>query len=140
MVKSGGKPKIPSKLPPQEAALVVGGSEIDGGAEAVADGKAVAEAQQLSGDSTIDELRRQAEASDHGRNERFKDALEKIANVAMWVAAALILTITVVWVYHLVMPASCQWLTPSQFDKIQSILVSVAVSSVVTAYFQKRLS
>jgi len=81
-------------------------------------------------------LARQAE---HHRNEKFKNHFEKIALVALWMAAILFASLFIVWAWHTLLPIKYHWLSTPQMDSIKAILFGGIVSSVAMGHFRRRL-
>ncbi|MGU3399131.1 hypothetical protein ACLBWS_05220 [Brucellaceae bacterium D45D] len=99
----------------------------------------VKEANLLGNDLDEDQIRRRSATNEHKRSENFKNHFERIALCGMWTVASIAAVLTVLLVYHLIMPTSCHWLTPNQTDKIWSFLSGGVIASVATGHFKKRL-
>ena len=63
-----------------------------------------------------------------------------IAVVALWAAGIFALLLVGSWILHLVVPAKTQWLTNDQIAKIQTILSSGSIGSVISLALQRQLS
>lgn len=84
------------------------------------------------------DLRREADESDHDRNERFKRHFDNIGIVALYVVACALLLSGGIWFWHIVTP--CHFLKPEQLAVLQNMLTGGVLVSVGTAYMKKRLS
>lgn len=132
MSETQGEPlkRIPG-LPQSEAATL----EVQVGAS----DSGTQEAQLLSQGLPESEISRQAAASEHRRNEQFRDHFEKIAISGLYLAALVFLTVGLTWFYHLLMPESWHWLNADQVAKLQNLITGGILASIAGGHIKKRL-
>lgn len=77
-------------------------------------------------------LEEQSEKAQHKRRERFRDSFLKAACVGFWVAFSGAMVLFLYWLIHLMLPVCWHLATPAQLDKIQTLLFTGAMATVVT--------
>jgi hypothetical protein len=97
-----------------------------------------AEALSLGRGLPARDLRREAEESDHERNEKFKGHFDKIGICALYVLAGASLVAGVIWFWHIVTP--WHFLQTEQLSHLQNLLTGGVLVSVGTSYLKKRLA
>lgn len=93
----------------------------------------------LSSGRSPEELEADEREREFSRNQKFKDHFERIAIVALWVFAAAILAVGSIWLWHLLMPPKCRWLTTEDVSHLQSIATAGLLVGLVSNHFKKRL-
>ncbi len=124
------------RIPPEAAK-----EEAKSGAEADAsdgDGGS-AEAKQLSRGLSVRDLKKEAEESEHGRAERFKNHFEFISMIALYGIAGVAGLFGIIWFWHIATPNSWHWLQPDQVEKIQNIFAGVILAGALGDHFKRRL-
>lgn len=101
--------------------------------------QAVAEEKSLSSFRTAEELAQRAREMEADRHQRFRDAFEHIAILALYVGAAAIGVLSTIWTLHLVLPADRRWLTAEDLTHVQTLLTAGVLVGVVGGHFKKRL-
>jgi len=96
------------------------------------------EALSLSRGLAVRDLRREADESDHDRNERFKQHFDHVGIAALYVTALALLLAGGFWFWHIVTP--WHFLAPEQLSVLQNMLTGGVLVSVGTNYMKKRLS
>ena len=132
MTAESGEPlrKIPGLPPSEAAALSTQVGTPDGGTQ---------EAKLLSLGLSEHEIARRAAASEHRRNENFRDHFERIAIIALWLTAVLLFVVGFTWLYHLLMPERWHWLSADQVLKLQNIVTGGVLAGVAGNHIKKRL-
>ena len=100
---------------------------------------AVAESKQLSSGKSADELKKEAEESEHGRSEAFKNHFGCITVVALYLMAFGVTAFAGVWAYHVLTPISYHWLTAEQLAMIQNLVTGGVLVGVIAEQFRRRL-
>ena len=95
------------------------------------------EALSLGRGLPVRDLRREADESDHDRNERFKGHFDNIGIIALYAIAVALLIASAFWFWHIVTP--WHFLSPQQLAVLQNMLTGGVLVSVGTAYMKKRL-
>lgn len=104
--------------------------------ENVEDEKSGKEAQALA----VDKLDQQAKAREHGRTEKFRDAVALAVLIVFWLAFAGIVTLGLIWFWHLITPpGSLRFLDTNQIDRIGTLLLGGITTSFVSGYAKKRI-
>lgn len=96
-----------------------------------------AEALSLGRGLPVRDLKREADESDHDRNERFKGHFDLIGIIALYIGAGAILLAAGVWFWHILTP--CPFLTDEQLKQLQNLLTGGVLVSAGTTYLKKRL-
>lgn len=122
-------PQIPG-IPPAEQAASGESASIE---------RAWAEAELLSRNATPEELERDAAQREHDRNQRFRHHFEKIAIVALWVAAFAIAAVGAIWIWHMAAPERLRWLKGEDVSHLQSIMTAGLLVGVIGNHFKKRM-
>lgn len=100
--------------------------------------KATAESRQFSEGLSASDLKKVAEASDHKRNEHFKDNFGRLQVIGMWAIGLGLLALAGVWALHMVLPTNWQWLDKEALSRIQGIITGGALVSLLTEQFRSR--
>lgn len=120
---SGDDPKVP--------ALIGDGEDHE------EEDKGQQEALSLGRGLPARDLRREADESDHDRNERFKGHFDRIGVAGLYVTAIAVFLAALFWFWHLVTP--WKFLTDEQLAHLQNLLTGGILVSVATSYMKKRL-
>jgi len=104
------------------------------------DDQSAKEAKLLASDLDQEEIANLAAANEHKRNEKFRDHFECIAVSALWVAAATILIVAAVWLWHMLMPSSWHWLSKDEIHTLQNLVTGGMIATLATGHFKRRLS
>lgn len=83
------------------------------------------------------DLRKEADESDHDRNERFKEHFDNIGIAALYAVSFALLIAGGFWFWHIVTP--WHFLAPAQLAVLQNMLTGGVLVSVGTSYMKKRL-
>lgn len=67
------------------------------------------------------------------RAEAVKSHVHRAVLVIFWVLVASFLAMFLVWIFHLITPTRCHFLTDEQMNHLQSLLLSAMGSSVITS-------
>jgi hypothetical protein len=95
------------------------------------------EALYLGRGSSVRDLRRETDESDHDRNERFKGHFDKVGIAALYAVSTALLIAGGFWFWHIVTP--WHFLAPTQLAVLQNMLTGGVLVSVGTSYMKKRL-
>ncbi|MCB9961944.1 MAG: hypothetical protein R3C00_07305 [Hyphomonas sp.] len=98
------------------------------------------EAQQLTRNLSSEDLKREAEKSEHYRSEDFKNHFGFITVAALYVMAFGVFIFAATWVWHIVTPRCWHWLEDSQLSKIQNIFTGGILAGLIADQFRKRMS
>jgi hypothetical protein len=104
------------------------------------DGASGNEASLLGSGFTEDEIRRRAADDEYLRGKKFKDHFERLAIAAMWIAAAAILAVGSIWIWHLLASEEYRWLSKDAVDKVQNIFTGGILISAFADHFRKRVN
>jgi len=99
---------------------------------------AVQEARVMSGGMSFEELQADAKKSEHSRNEKFKDHLEKIVLWGLYVTAFGTGTFAIIWGLHVILPEKWHWLDHTQLESMQNLLTGGVLAGLVGDHFRKR--
>lgn len=77
-------------------------------------------------------LEEQSQKAQHKRREVFRDLFLRAACIGFWAAFGGALVLFLYWIIHLMLPLCWHWATPEQLDKIQTLLFTGAMATVVT--------
>ena len=88
---------------------------------------------------SAEEIQKDAEVREHGRNQRFREQFEWLAIASLWVSAVAILLVGGVWFWHLLLPERWRWLKPDDVSHLQSIVTAGLLVGVIGNHFRKRL-
>ena len=97
---------------------------------------AIKESQALS---AFDDLEKEAATADHHRFQKFKNAVNKIAIVLLYIFAILLVIAVITIAWHLMAPEYCHYLSAGQLDKLHTIVGSALFSSIATNYIKNRV-
>lgn len=86
-----------------------------------------------------EEARRIANGRDLHRSEQFKDLLNGIAMLMLGVAALGIALSFIFWFYHLLTPATWDFLADTQLRKIETVVFSGMLVGVAQTYIRRHL-
>jgi hypothetical protein len=84
-------------------------------------------------------LEREAARSEHERSETLRDQIHYAAVGGFWCAATVCLFGFVVWALHLLGPEAWHFLSPERISKIESIVTTGSVITLIATYFRHRL-
>lgn len=84
------------------------------------------------------DLRREADESDHDRNERFKGHFDKIGIFGLYAVSGALLISGLIWFIHIATP--WHFLNKDQLANLQNLLTGGVLVSVGTSYIKRRLS
>lgn len=110
---------------------------VEGDATLEGDDLGQAEAVSLGRGLTERDLKREADESNHDRNERFKGHFDNIGIVAMYAIAGALLIAGTVWFWHIVTPY--HFLDSNQLSHLQNLLTGGVLVSAGTSYLKRRL-
>ena len=82
---------------------------------------------------------KEAQAKEHQRKEGVKGAIHKGAMTLIWLAIGIIAVMLLTWAYHFVTPDCMHYLEAEQRDKLENVLFSAALASIVSGYVKKML-
>jgi hypothetical protein len=123
--------QVPGLSPAEVAALESFAGDRDTGA---------LEAQLLTQGLDEDEIRRRTAASEHSRNEKFRDHFETISIIGLYLISLIFCLVGLTWLYHLLTPEWWHWLSPEQLFKLQNIVTGGIIASIAASHVKKRLS
>lgn len=103
------------------------------------DEKATREVEQLSGEKSQEEIRREALAAEAKRSERFREHFERLATLSLYLTWTAITAVACVWLCHLLTPEAYHWLSESQVEQIQAVLTGGVVAGVAVGHLRKKL-
>lgn len=106
--------------------LKVKGPQI--GSESIDDDLAKREAVDFSQET----LQADEAQQNHSRKQRFHNHLITAIILAFWMGIAVLVGLVFSWLYHILTPGSCHYLSPDQIEKIQTMLFSGLVSGLLT--------
>ncbi len=69
--------------------------------------------------------------SSHKRDQTTRGNIHTVSIMALWVVALVSLGFVIVWAWHMLAPGSLYFVTESQLDTIQAVLVSIVGSSFI---------
>lgn len=75
--------------------------------------------------------------NEHRRTQRAKNVLNWIFVVFMSVIGGVFILAVGIWVTHLALPVSWQWLSTAQREEIQKLFTSGVVGGAIFAYYRK---
>lgn len=122
------KKKIPALLPEETEALERPKGDGDTGQQ---------EAKILSLGLSQADIKKNADAKEHIRDQYFKDHFERLAVVALYTAFIGFLAVGGTWFWHLLTPWS--FLTPEQVATVQNIATGGILATVATGHVKKRV-
>ncbi len=67
---------------------------------------------------------------------RRAESRKNVFQTILYTVVVLIGILLVTWVLHLVLPDQCQWLKPTQVDKIENLLLRTVTGSALTIFAQ----
>lgn len=82
-------------------------------------------------------LEEEARRNEHNRRERLRFHIGWAAVWLFWMAVIGVGGMALVWFYHLIAPMAWHWLSVEQVSKIQGMLFSGVVASVIPVYAKK---
>lgn len=127
----GARPRqIPPGVPQNEQAA-------SGNIDSI--GRAYAEYEALTRNASPEDLQKDADFREHGRNQRFRHQFELIAICALWIAAAAIAGVGGVWLWHMAAPDRWRWLKSDDVSHLQSIMTAGLLVGVIGNHFKKRM-
>jgi len=77
---------------------------------------------------------------EHKRREVIRKHLHWGMVGLLWLGMVSIAALLLTWVYHIVAPNSCHWLSVEQLNKAQNVLFSAILAAVVSDYAKKHLA
>jgi hypothetical protein len=98
------------------------------------------EAKQLSRGLKDRDLERECKLNEHDRDQKFRKHFEFLSIFAMYALFGVMGFLGAIWLYHIVMPDKCKWLTCDQVTIIQDILTGGIIAGLLADHFKKRLS
>jgi hypothetical protein len=104
-----------------------------------ANGSANDEAKQLASGRNVGDLKKEAEANEHKRDQKFRDHFERLAIVGLWLGAIFAGLVGVTWLFHVLTPVSCHWLTSEELSKLQNIFTGGVLVSAAGDHWRKRM-
>lgn len=87
-----------------------------------------------------DDLESDGKRQEHGRHQKFRNHVNAAMLGLFWLLVALVGAGTIVFVWHLLTPASWHWLEEDSLAKLQTLLGSALLSSALTGYVNKRIA
>ncbi|UMM08416.1 hypothetical protein MKW11_14705 [Gluconobacter frateurii] len=97
------------------------------------------EEKELSQGWSASEIKERERKSKFQRNERLRCHFDLVLIIGLWVAAAIVLAVTIVWVANLVLPDSKRWLTTDESGKLQWFVTGIILASTALPRVKKRL-
>jgi hypothetical protein len=80
---------------------------------------------------------KQSKQNEFNRSETVKTVLHYVA-VAIFLEFVLVyMVLLAVWAWHLILPPDCWFLAPTQFEKVQAIVLSGVVASALSKYYER---
>lgn len=103
------------------------------------DSQARAEAKQIGSGRSVEELAQDAAEQEHGRTQRFREAVERVAILGIYAGALGILILAGTWLINIVLPLDERWLEPEDLAHIQTILTAGVLVGAVGGHFKRRM-
>lgn len=100
------------------------------------DGKARSEAISMASGN---DLENDSKVREHGRHQTFRNHLNKATIALFWVVTVSLVLGVLTYALHMITPVSWHYLTETQFEKLQTILVAAIVSSSLRSYVDQRM-
>ncbi|CAI9119544.1 hypothetical protein [Brytella acorum] len=123
-----------------ERPRVIGLSQEEiGDLEAKDDETAECETGALSTGKSAAQLKKEARASRHNRNEKLRATFDKLLICGIWFSAGTFTTTTTVWVLNLILPDSWRWLTTEEMSKLQWFVTAGIVASTALPRLKRAL-
>jgi hypothetical protein len=85
-------------------------------------------------------LEKDGAEKEHNRHQSFRDNVNRAVIWLFWTIVVCLLVGIVVFSYHMLTPASYQFLSADQLSKLQTVLVSALFSSALSGYAGKRMN
>ena len=85
-------------------------------------------------------LDKDGRAKEHHRHQKFRDHVNWAALVLFWAIVVCVVLGLLGFVFHLLAPDGWHWLSPSQLEKLQTLLGAALLSSALTQYANKRMA
>ena len=84
-------------------------------------------------------LEQDGKAKEHGRYQTFRNHVNTISIIMLWVMAVVAAIAMIAWAWHMVAPEEWTWLSPSQMRDLKTFLSAAVFSSAVTGYIKNKL-
>lgn len=104
------------------------------------DARAAAEVKQASQGKSREQIENEAFAAEAKRSEAFRDHFERLAVFSLYLIWAVIVSIAITWLWHLLLPESYWWLTEQQIQHIQAVLTGGVIAGIASSHLKRRLS
>lgn len=98
------------------------------------------EALQLSRGLPASDLEKEAAAREHARSQKFRDNFEIIAIIGLWAVFLALLSAAGIWLWHLLTPERCHWLSVAQLATVQNIVTGGIIAAAIGDHFKRRLA
>lgn len=120
------------KIPPVSASEKSAAGQAD-------DSQSDHEVKQLSSGKSQEEIEAAARENEAARSEKFRDNFELMAILTLWIVWLVIVSLGLVWVYHLIAPPDWSQLPDAQVRNIQSIITGGVLAGIAGSHLKKRL-
>ena len=99
-------------------------------------GQDVSESESNESQRAKDEARRLFELVEgkHERDQQIRRQIHLGILIGFWVGFSLMIIFLIVWAWHLLLPERLYFVTPTNLDIIQAIIVSIVGSSFLTKH------
>lgn len=84
------------------------------------------------------DLESEADESQHGRRENVRDRIAFLLLIWLIAAGGIIIATTLVWSWHLLVPTSYRWLTPTELSDIKELFTGVAIGAIFGIFIKDR--
>jgi hypothetical protein len=81
----------------------------------------------------------EAKQGDHFRRERLRNHFSHAAVLCIWCVASAMMMGFFIWVFHLVAPEAWQFLSAERISKLESIVTTGSVATLIAQYIKKQL-
>lgn len=103
-------------------------------------GTDILETQQLSSGKSAEELKKLANNAEAKRTEKFRDHFERLSLWTLYIVWFALITMGLIWVYHLVTPDCMHLLLTEQIEKLQTFLTGGVIAGVASGHTKRRLT
>lgn len=91
-------------------------------------------------DELDEELKRSAKQGEHNRDQTFKNHVNHVALIGLWGVVIAVMLCGVFYLYHMLSPERCHFLSTNQLEQIRTFVVTAILSSSLTNYANRHIN